>query len=303
MNKKISYIVLGAFLLIGTTVGAFFALNSNKDETVVSELSSDIESNIVETEPPQPSGYEKLMNNVVDVEDCQFDNRLSDIAREMLEVNKDTAGWVKITNTPIDYPFLQKLSPASEGNGFYLHKDIYGDYWFAGEIFIDYRNDFIDDSELSSDNVIFYGHNMLNGTMFAGLKNYRYDVSCNFIRENPCVQVNTLYDEYDYKIVACMLCDGSSKSEFKYWTYRDFTDEAHFDEYISKINERTMIKTDVDVEYGDKFVTLSTCTSDFEWGRLVVVARRVRPGESSDNSAVTYSRNPYPVYPKAIYKN
>ena len=43
--------------------------------------------------------------------------------------------------------------------------------------------------------------------------------------------------------------------------------------------ERSQIITDVDIKYGDEFITLSTCSNEFEPSRFVIMARKVREGE------------------------
>ena len=53
--------------------------------------------------------------------------------------------------------------------------------------------------------------------------------------------------------------------------------------FIANINERTQIITPVDVKYGDEFLTLSTCSGEFEPSRFVIFARKLRKGESLDD--------------------
>ena len=79
---------------------------------------------------------------------------------DLSSINKDFVCWINIENTNIDYPVVQ-----GKDNSYYLHRDIYGNYLYAGTTFLDYR-DYYDDSK----NLIIYGHNMKNTTMFSQLE-------------------------------------------------------------------------------------------------------------------------------------
>ncbi|MGN1090190.1 MAG: hypothetical protein ACI4Q6_07290, partial [Huintestinicola sp.] len=52
---------------------------------------------------------------------------------------------------------------------------------------------------------------------------------------------------------------------------------------ISNINERTQIITDVDVKYGDTLLILSTCSNEYSDSRVVVMARKLREGENTED--------------------
>ena len=71
---------------------------------------------------------------------------------------------------------------------------------------------------------------------------------------------------------------------FDYHNYVNFHDSTdyNYDNFINGIMERTAINTGVDVQKGDKFMTLSTCSNEFEPSRFVVIGRRVRDGESPE---------------------
>ena len=81
------------------------------------------------------------------------------------KINKDIVGWIKISDTNIDYPILR--APESE-QSFYLHRDYYKNYLYAGSIYMESYNQ----PDFSDRNTILYGHNMANGTMFADLHKF-----------------------------------------------------------------------------------------------------------------------------------
>ena len=60
-------------------------------------------------------------------------------------INKDFVCWINIKNTNIDYPVVQ-----GDDNSYYLHRDIYGNYLYAGTTFLDYRNNYNDSRTLKN---------------------------------------------------------------------------------------------------------------------------------------------------------
>lgn len=79
----------------------------------------------------------------------------------LYERNEDYRGWLEVDGMDISYPVVK-----APDNEYYLHKDFDGKYLYAGTLFIDaYSSKGID-----QDNLIIYGHNMKNGSMFGKLK-------------------------------------------------------------------------------------------------------------------------------------
>ncbi|MEG0615802.1 MAG: class B sortase, partial [Oscillospiraceae bacterium] len=198
-------------------------------------------------------------------------------------------GWIEVPNTKISYPVVLRKG-AEEGNEYYLARKFNGEQARAGTIFVDYRTTIQDRKQ--SDNLVLYGHNEINNTMFGDLDLYKNENAQNifgeksleFYKQNPTFTFDTNYEEATYKIFAVFITPIDQKWDtkhdiFDYNNYIDF-DEARYDDFIKKANERSRIKTDIDTKFGDKFVTLSTCSREFEDSRLVVIGRKVRPGEN-----------------------
>lgn len=187
--------------------------------------------------------------------------------------NPDTRGWISISNTNINYAFTQ-----TEDNSFYLDHDFYGNESHAGWVFMDFRNTF-DDNGQQSDVVTLYGHNMANGSMFSTLKKYRDN--SDFYEANPIITISSANGYKYYKIYAYMICNGLEGSDFEFWNYSDLSDPNDFYYYVNKAFNKSLIITGVDVQYGDKLLTLSTCNtgSSTNHDRFVVLARMVRDGE------------------------
>lgn len=226
-------------------------------------------------------------------------------AQRLLEINSEVAGFINIPGTQINYPVMQ-----SDDLEKYLHLNIMGEEARAGALFLDYRNrfDHVVDGKLTeqdSDNLIIYGHNMANGMMFGELKNYRDNV--NFYGEHPIIELNSNYACYTYKIFAFFIIDSQDTTEtaFDCWNQLNFPDETAFYDFVNEAKRRTIRLNDVDVQYGDKLLTLSTCNGIFGNdgpGRLIVLARRVRDGEDPYEGTQNSTSNPNIKWPSLYYK-
>lgn len=204
----------------------------------------------------------------------------------LLEQNPDTAGWLTVEGTQIDNVILQ-----ADDNEYYLDKDFYGNRNIAGQIYIDYRCIANDYNKNQSDNLVIYGHNQADQTMFGTLKNYKIKKentrNFDFYKEHPTFKFSNLYEEYTYKIVALFVIEVEPYQTrdgviFDYHNYIKFGKTRTFDDFKENILARTAVNTGVDFEEGDKFITLSTCSNEFEPSRFVVIGRRVRDGESPE---------------------
>ncbi len=204
-------------------------------------------------------------------------------AEEMLKINSDTVGYICISGTEIDFPVVQ-----ASDNEKYLKTAFDGSSNKAGTVFLDYRN--ILTSSDRSDNLVLYGHNQKDRTMFGSLKDYKKNI--NHYRAHPTITFNSNYESDVYKIFAYFVTEvephqTSDGIVFDYHNYLDLSDKEVYNRFIDNIMLRSQIVTAVDVEYGDEFLTLSTCSNEFEPSRFVVFARKTRSGEDTavDTSA------------------
>ena len=96
----------------------------------------------------------------------------------LITENADYIGWLSIDGTNISYPVMHTPSDPQK----YLRRNFYGKYSQSGVPFLDGRCD------LQSSNLIIYGHNMKNGTMFSDLKKY---LNTDFLNSNRTVRLET----------------------------------------------------------------------------------------------------------------
>lgn len=185
---------------------------------------------------------------------------------EYYEENPDIAGWITIEGTKLDNPVMY----VQGDNEKYLYKNFDGFFSAAGLPYI--KGSCSMDPE--SDNLIIYGHNMLDGAMFGDLEMYADE---KYWQEHPIIQFSTLYEAREYEIVAAIYdrLYYNYEETFKFYEFIDARDEAHFNEAITYFKENSEYDTGVTAEYGDNLITLVTCSYHCQNGRFVVVARQI----------------------------
>ncbi|MDE7229946.1 MAG: class B sortase [Oscillospiraceae bacterium] len=199
----------------------------------------------------------------------------------LIEMNPDTRAWVKITDTLINNVVVQ-----SYDNHYYVTHDFNKKDSESGTIFSSYQNRW----DGKDENIILFGHNMQNGEFFSYLVHYYPDDGSRdplyFYKVHPTIMVATPNGGSEtYKIFAGMLVNTESKhgEPFQYINKTSFRDVDDFNNFIIDVMDRSRFFTDVDIKYGDQLLTLSTChwpygrSVDTRW---VILARKVRPGES-----------------------
>lgn len=203
-----------------------------------------------------------------------------------IEENPDTAGWITVPNTNVDNIVVQTTD-----NDYYLDRDFHGNKNIAGQIYVDFRCIINDYDNNQTDNVVLYGHNQADQSMFGTLKKYKIKKdntkNFDFYVQNPTFTFSSLYEEYTYKIIALFVIEVEPYQTrdgiiFDYHNFVNFTKKRPFDTFSDSIMARTAVNTGVDFNKDDKFMTLSTCSNEFEPSRFVVIGRRVRDGESPE---------------------
>jgi sortase B len=185
----------------------------------------------------------------------------------LYEQNPDLAGWLTIDGTVIDYPVM--FRPDDED--YYLTHGFDGQTDKNGCLLIQAGCD----PFTSGGNTIIHGHNMKSGKMFGDLDEYKKEA---YWKEHLVIRFDTLYERGEYEIVAVFLSQVYRRNDdaFKYYEFFGAGSQAEFDEFYSNIKALALYDTGVTAQYGDSFITLSTCSYHVENGRLVVVARKVQ---------------------------
>lgn len=172
----------------------------------------------------------------------------------LFEKNSDCIGWICIPNTAVDYPVMH----TPQDNEKYLRKNFDGEYSSSGVPFLQSNN------TLTSDNLIIYGHNMKNGTMFSDITKYR---DKSFCTEHPTIEFETGQGLKVYAVFAVV----QVKNTDDWYHFTVSAGEADYQDKITEIKESALYTTDADRQYGQQLLTLSTCYGNSKNDRLIVI--------------------------------
>lgn len=172
---------------------------------------------------------------------------------------KNCVAWIEIPGTDIDYPIMRKQGDPE----YYLRRNYKGEYSYSGTPFLDENCNI-----RLSKNLIVYGHNMKDGTMFSDLTKYK---DLKFCTEHQAMKLTIDGITYNYTLYAVCSVDASDG----WYTFTAQPSEDNFAELISHIQNRSSyISFTEQAEYGDHLLTLSTCDYASDDSRLIVIAKR-----------------------------
>lgn len=217
------------------------------------------------TTPTETTGATQPSTTDPTTEPVVTDPQMLPHMAEIYAKNQDVVGWVKIDGTKLDYPVM--FTPEDPEK--YIHLNFEEQYTYGGLPFL--QGECSMDPE--SDNLIIYGHNMNDGSMFATLMYYTEQ---DYFKKHPQVLFSTLYEDRTYEIVAAFYDRVYYNYEdvFKFYQFIDAEDEEDFNEAMAYYKEHSIYDTGVTAEYGDRLLTLVTCAYHHQYGRFVVVARQ-----------------------------
>lgn len=275
MNKQskiiISYILIAAGLIC-ITVYLWFALGGRSGNTVfVYGLVSGTEPG-QGTELSAESDVEKdTMPDTIWTENEEKRHPASPSPEltenpyaEYFLQNEDMIAWLQIDGMKIDYPVMW----TPEDEEYYLSRDFSGRSSSNGCLLLD------TDSSLDplTTNLIIHGHNMRSGAMFGDLSDYK---DSEFEKEHDTIRLYTENGIRTYEVLAVFYSQVYYQSDdvFKYYAFFQANTRAEFDDFYNNIKELSIYDTGVTAEFGDHFLTLSTCAYHVDYGRFVVVAK------------------------------
>lgn len=178
-------------------------------------------------------------------------------------INPQTAGYIYIKDF-LEYPIVQGTD-----NDTYLHTMLDGTYNPCGTLFVDCNIP----EGMEARNVIIYGHNMDDGSMFGQLHKY-FDPA--FFEANRTVHIYTPEHHYLYKVIAVYTASVDG------FTYRlSFADDADYMQFLTETKNASAIPDSTELNAESRLITLSTCTADgSDYYRDVVIL--VRDGEITE---------------------
>jgi sortase B len=173
---------------------------------------------------------------------------------------------------------IEEYVTQTTDNDFYLNHNAFGAEDVNGSAFFDSRCRFFP----ADDQVIIHGHNMKGGAVFGRLNNYR-DIS--YLQTHPLITLQTLSgtEYYVPYAVTDVNVDMSAENYFLeiVWNF----EPASFEHYTGYLKEKSYYEIPVDAAFGDRLLTLSTCSYVYSDSRLLICARKLRSHETPEQMA------------------
>lgn len=225
-------------IMIFTGIKIFNWLKENKDSNDIIE---DIQDSISIDDN----------TDIVDKYNVDFDS--------LKQKNSDTIAWLKVNGTSIEYPVVKTTN-----NDFYMTHSFDKSYNSAGWVFMDYKDKF----DGTDNNMVIYGHNRRDGSMFGTLKNILTEEWQNNT-DNFIIPLITENEKSEYRVFSVYRIEKED-----YYITTNFGTDNEFQKFIDKIKSRSVKNFDVDVNTEDHILTLSTCANNNKY-RVVLHAKKI----------------------------
>ena len=153
---------------------------------------------------------------------------------ELQKENEDIVAWMEIEGTNINYPVLQ-----GNDNDYYMNHNYKKSYSKSGSIFLDKDCSFFP----LSTNLLIYGHNMKNGTMFGDLLKYE---DKKYFESHSNIRFTTNIEDSVYEIISVFKSKvyyTNEKNVFRYYYFINADSQAEFDDYINNIKKSSLYDT------------------------------------------------------------
>ena len=161
--------------------------------------------------------------------------------------NNDTVAYLKVNGTNIDYVVVKGTD-----NDYYLNHNFNKKYNVSGWIFADYHNKF----DGSDKNIIIYGHNTMDGSMFGTLKDtLNKDWYEN--KDNHKIMLVTTKGINYYQVFSTYTIEVED-----YYINTTFSTDDDYETFLKRLKFRSIYPYEVNISKTDKILTLSTCTPD-----------------------------------------
>ena len=222
------------------------------------------ETNLLNTIEIDESKLENVEENKEREEPKETEKVLK--VKELRKENQDIVGWLEIENTNINYPVLQ-----GKDNEYYMSHNYKKQKSKNGAIFLDKDYDW----NIKSNNLLIYGHNLNNGTMFQELLKYEKE---SFYKEHQIINFITEKEEANYEIISVIktrVYYKNEKNAFRYYFFINPKSEKEYNEFITNAKKESLYETNKTANYGDELITLSTCSYHVKDGRFAVIGKKI----------------------------
>ena len=237
--------------------------NNNESEKQKNDNKEVQNEDNINNEENQKS-QEKSAEEIRKENEAESIKRMAQVAKLKKEY-KNIVGWIEIKDTHISYPVVQ-----GKDNEFYLTHNYKGGKAERGAIFLDSDYNW----DIKGNNLMIYGHYMINNEMFTDLTKY---VKEEYYKEHPIIRFTTENEDAEYDIIAVFrakVYNKNNKDVFKYYNFMNSESEKENNNFIKNIKKASIYDIDEIAEYGDELITLTTCSYYTEDGRFVVVGKK-----------------------------
>lgn len=226
------------------------------DEITSGLIAETTTKNTIKTDSTETTVTAEIPQNTAVSDTLPGDVRQSLIesAQAMNSAYPDAVGWLYIPDTPINYPIMQR-----DDNDFYLHHAYDGSSLKSGSIFLDYR---CENRFMNPINIV-YGHNMRNGSMFAGL--LKFSDSAYFV-SHRYGWLSTPEAVYRVDFFSCAKADMNDEL---------YDGSTLINEWLSHLYDVSVVLETSDFSGNDRFISLSTCSYEFENARTILTGKLV----------------------------
>lgn len=288
-SRKIMYVLCGVLILISLLFIGRESYTNYKEKKLLKTIQEEQKKEEVNIKDKIQiiKKEDKEIEKTIQVEEVEIEQEILPQYKNLYERNEDFYGWIKTEDLGMDFPVM--YTPQEGRENFYVYQNFEKEYSKSGSIYIDYR------CRQEGNNYLIYGHNMNDLSMFGYLSYYKEET---FYKNHKYIKFDTIYEEGEYEIIAVSkafikkedLEDPSSKNNSKvpykevsdddylFYNHVILSNEQEFNDYVKYMKEHSYYEIEANAQYGDKLITLCTCTNIKQWQneRLLLVAKKIK---------------------------
>ena len=229
------------------------------DEVSDSEITTTTITTTITGEATEPTTEAAVITTASPELSAEVRQSLIDSAQSLNSAYPDALGWLYIPDTVISYPVMQ-----SRDNDYYLSHAYDGTYLKAGSVFLDYRCE----GRFQNPINIVYAHNMKNGSMFAQVTNFKND---SYFESHKYGWLATPETVYRIDFFSCAVAD---------WHDSLYEGDTPVAEWVPHICDKSVVGREITYSDDDRFVSLSTCSYEFQNARTILTGKLVETKEA-----------------------
>jgi len=240
LNKKniflnILIVIFILALIVSSVYIGIWLVDRQENKKIADKVSEAIIENVEDEEVEYKVDFEKLK-----------------------EINNQIVAYLKVNGTKIEYAVVQ-----AKDNSYYIRRDLNRKYNVGGSIFMDYKNKL----DGTDKNIVIYGHNIKDSSMFGTLKNILDEEWYNN-EENYIIDLTTEKEEQKYQVFSVYKIENED-----YYIDTEFK-KNEFEKFANKLKDRSIKDFKIEVTEDDSILTLSTCANNNKY-RIVLHAKKI----------------------------